>query len=198
MGSAAHLLETLDREGIKVSAAGDKLVVEPASRLNEALRESIRCLKADLLATLAGPSTFADDFEERAALAEVGAGVPREWAEGYARLQVMTRPQVGISIWRWSQVIEDAGRFLDGWASHAAALGWRTLDVFGVHCTKPVERFDAAGLIWCIHGAEIVAITEMSARVKSTSGVVQTYVRHDQHHPEAIAIWQRSEVQSEK
>lgn len=140
---------------------------------------------------------LAEDFAERAALAEVGAGVPREWAEGYARLQV-ARPPAGIANWRWQQVIDDAGRFLDRWAGHAAALGWRTLDVFGVHDEMPAERFDAAGLVWCVRGAEIIVITGKTARLKTASGAVQTFARHDPKHPEAVAIWGRSEVQSEK
>ena len=136
---------------------------------------------------------LADDFPERAALAEIGAGVPREWAEGYARLQVV-RPPAGIAVWRWQQVIDDAGRFLDRWATQAVALGWRTLDVFGVHREKPVERFDAAGLVWLLRGAEVVAITEMMAKLKTTSGATQTYARRDPEHPEAVAVWELSEA----
>lgn len=188
MASAARLLETLDREGIKVSTVGDKLVVEPASKLNPTLRESIRSHKADLIEALSGARPLADDFPERAALAEIGAGVPREWAEGYARLQVV-RPPAGIAVWRWQQVIDDAGRFLDAWATPAAALGWKTSDVFGVHGAKPVERFDAAGLVWLLRGAEVVAIAEMTAKVKTASGAVQTFSRRDPEHPEAVAIW---------
>lgn len=188
MASAARLLETLDREGIKVSTVGDKLVVEPASKLNPTLRESIRSHKADLIEALSGARPLADDFAERAALVEVGAKVPREWAEGFARLQVV-RPPAGIAVWRWQQVIDDAGRFLDRWAAQAAALGWRTLDAFGVHPEKPVERFDAAGLVWLLRGAEVVAIAEMTAKVKTTSGVLQTFSRRDPEHPEAVAVW---------
>ena len=188
MASAARLLETLGREGIKVSAAGDRLVVEPASKLNPELRESIRSHKADLIEALAGARPLADDFPERAALAEIGAGVPREWAEGFARLQVI-RPPAGIAVWRWQQVIGDAGRFLDRWAVQAAALGWKTLDVFGVHGAKPVERFDAAGLVWLLRGAEVIAIAEKTAKVKTPSGAVQTFSRRDPEHPEAVAVW---------
>ena len=131
---------------------------------------------------------LADDFDERAALAEIGAGVPREWGEGYARLQVV-RPPAGIAVWRWRQLIDDAGRFLDRWAIQAAALGWRTLDVFAAHGAKPVERFDAAGLVWCIRGGAVVAIAEMTAKVKTPSGVLQTFARREPEHPEAVAVW---------
>jgi hypothetical protein len=34
-----------------------------------------------------------DDLEERAALVEYGAGVPREWAEGFARLDLAAPPK---------------------------------------------------------------------------------------------------------
>lgn len=188
MASAARLLEALDREGIRVSTAGDKLVVEPASKLNPALRESIRSHKADLIEALSGARPLADDFEERVALAEIGAGVPSEWAEGFARLQVI-RPPAGVAVWRWHQVIDDAGRFLDRWATQAAALDWKTLDVFGVHPEKPVERFDAAGLVWCIRGGEVIAIAQTTARLRTTSGAVQTFSRRDPEHPEAVAVW---------
>ena len=193
MASAARLLEALDREGIRVSTAGDKLVVEPASKLNPTLRESIRSHKADLIEALSGARPLADDFGERAALAEIGAGVPSEWAEGFTRLQVI-RPPAGVAVWRWHQVIDDAGRFLDGWAVQATALGWRTLDVSGVHGAKPVERFDAAGLVWLLRGAKVVAITEKTAKVKTASGAAQTFSRRDPEHPEAVAVWELSEA----
>lgn len=138
-----------------------------------------------------------DDYEERAALAEIGAQVPREWAEGFARLQTCC-PPAGIAVWRWQQVIDDAGRFIDRLAVQAAALGWRTLDVFGVHGAKPVERFDAAGLVWCLHAAEVVAITEKTAKLKTPSGAVQTYARRDPEHPEMVAIWALSEGRADQ
>ena len=55
------------------------------------------------------------DFEERAALVKYGAAVPREWAEGYATLFCMERPE-GIAQKRWQQILDDGGYFLDRWA----------------------------------------------------------------------------------
>jgi hypothetical protein len=117
------------------------------------------------------------------------AGVPREWAEGFARLATMPAP-AGVALWRWQQVVGDGGRFIDRWAVKAAALGWRTLDVFGVHDLKPAERHDAAGLVWTIQGREIVAIAENSARLRAKTGAVLTYARRDPPDPEAVAVWE--------
>lgn len=128
------------------------------------------------------------NYEERAAPAETRVGVPREWAEGFARLQV-GRPPARLSSERWQLVIDDAERFIDRWAAQAAALGWRTLDVFGMHATKPEERLDAAGLIWCIGGADVLAITSYTARLQLRSGVTLSFRRNEAEHPEAAAIW---------
>lgn len=53
-----------------------------------------------------------ENFEERAALVEYGANVPRDWAEGFARLALASPPD-GISVETWWAIIDDAGRLLD-------------------------------------------------------------------------------------
>lgn len=188
MTSAAFILESLGRSGIKIWATGDKVVVEPASRLSPELRENIRTHKAGLLAALVQGHPSADYCAGRVASTEVGTGVPREWTEGFARLQV-TRPPAAIEAWRWQQVINDTGRFLDHWVIRAVVLGWRTLDVFGAHAEKPEARFDAAGLVWCLRGAKVVSITEKAVQLRTPSGAVQTFTRCDPAHPEAVAVW---------
>lgn len=147
------------------------------------------------LATLAGeggrsafpaaPLSPPEDFEERAALAEFGAGVPREWAEGFARLQCAP-PPAGYSVARWVQVVDDAGRFLDAWAAQAAALGWETAEVFGVLPDAPEVRHDGKGLVPLIGGHEVVAITTDSARLK-VGQRQQTYYRRPLPH--SVAVW---------
>ena len=86
------------------------------------------------------------DFEERAALIEYGAGVPREWAEGYARLLCLPFP-TEITPERWKQIIDDGGYFIDRWAVMDAQLGWTTREVFGI---SPARRSTGLiGLDWC-------------------------------------------------
>ena len=84
------------------------------------------------VATVAGVEARNTTFEERAAIVEHDGGAPREWAEGFARLDAATPPK-GFDLGRWRQLIDDGGRFLDRWALTAAECGWSATDVFGLH-----------------------------------------------------------------
>ena len=86
------------------------------------------------------------DREERAAIIEEGAGVPRTWAEGYAALCAMPSPS-GFWPDRWQRIIDATNAFLDRWASEAIRCGWSDLDVFGCDAGAPVAASIAWG--WC-------------------------------------------------
>lgn len=118
------------------------------------------------------------DFEERAALVEYGAGVPREWAEGFALLHP-DRPPAGIAGDRWRRFVDVVGMFLDrGYAAQAAALGWNAVDVFGCDATKPAVCVDLQGLCWLIpEGARLVTLTENAATIRLSTGSIQTFRR---------------------
>ena len=128
-----------------------------------------------------------DAFEERAALVEYGAGVPREWAEGFARLD-LAQPPKGFDERRWRTLIDDGGKFLDRWGGEAARLGWSALDVFGAHPIAPGARYDAAGLVLLIDGGEVIAIRLDRATIRSRLSPSElTYLRT----PKAgvVALW---------
>jgi hypothetical protein len=74
--------------------------------------------------------------EERAAIVQYDANVPREWAEGFAKLSAML-PPANVSEERWQQFIDDCGHFMDKWAGLAAQLGWKPADLFGVARPMP-------------------------------------------------------------
>jgi hypothetical protein len=77
---------------------------------------------------------------------------------------------------RWTQFIDDYGRFLDdGWAERAAALGWGPLDLFGCDRERPFARLDRAGLLWLLHGRRLLALTADSARIETATGSVTYY-----------------------
>jgi hypothetical protein len=116
----------------------------------------------------------ADRFEERAALIEYGAGVPREWAEGFARLDLAS-PPVGFDAKRWRTLIDDGGKFLDRWGGETARLGWSALDLFGAHPVAPAFRYDAAGLVNLISGGDVVDIRTDRAVIRTPSGTSLTY-----------------------
>jgi hypothetical protein len=107
-----------------------------------------------------------DDFEERAAIIEYEADVPRPWAEGFAHMLIMPRPEAVPEI-RWREAIDDGGRFLDKYGHQAAALGWRPADIFA--------RTDRLGLAFLIHGAQVTMIDEAGAVIATTSGSKRFY-----------------------
>ena len=138
-------------------------------------------------------TAFGADYEERAALVEYEAGVPRDWAEGFARLDLAS-PSTGFSIARWRMVIDDGGRFLDRWATEAAGLGWQAIDVFGVHPAAPSARFDAMGLVPIIGGGEVISITERSATIRSPGGQLLVYMRRP--CTGAVCLWDANAISS--
>ena len=57
-------------------------------------------------------SGWTDGQNQRAALVEYGAGIPRAWAEGFEQLASDCQPE-GVPPKRWKIFIDDVGRFLD-------------------------------------------------------------------------------------
>jgi hypothetical protein len=99
--------------------------------------------------------------EWHAILAELRARAPLDW---------MTPD-------RWEMLLRDAGRFLDRWSSTARSMGWTTLDLFGVHPTRPAVRFDVMGLLLLLQGSEVVTLTAESASIRRPSGAILRFHR---------------------
>ncbi len=78
------LLAYLRVSGFTIQPDGDALIVSPASRLTDALREAIRQTKPDLMALL-WAENLREHFEERAAILECDGGLSRNEAEANAR-----------------------------------------------------------------------------------------------------------------
>jgi hypothetical protein len=85
---------------------------------------------------ISAPIVNAEDIEERAAIIQYDGEIPKEWAEGLARLRVMPCPE-GVNETRWRQAVDNAGLFADQWAANANSLGWDTHDIYGVDRNKP-------------------------------------------------------------
>jgi hypothetical protein len=205
--SAVAVLKAARDAGVSVRIDGNELLLEAPKRPSEQLLIELSRSKAEIHALLGGKQPTAGaqrnpgsssnvdtlggehvDFEERAALIEDGTGALREWAEGFARLNLAGRP-TAFSKAQWEQLLDDAGRFLDdGWAVKTAKAGWSVLDVFGVHPLAPNARYDAMGLIPLIRGGALVDIRSDRAVIKSRSGNNLTfYLRRDS--AEAVALW---------
>ena len=158
-----------------IFAAGDKIHLRAPAPLPPQLMNLIREEKPALLLYL----------NQVAA----GDGFPNEWRDGYARLCRMPRPDA-YSGPEWQQLIDDAGYFLDAWASQCSALGWSLVDVFGVALTAPQARHDAKGLVPLLDGKKIVAVTAELAVIETAGGSRQRYFRRTHKPSCAIGpIW---------
>ena len=97
-----------------------------------------------------GIAVWSEDEEERAAIAEREGAIPRDWAEGFARLDPNQAPG-DVPLKRWQRFIDDIGLFLDSpFCANAAALGWGPHDLFGCDRERPFARIDRAGLLWLV------------------------------------------------
>ncbi|MBF0401218.1 MAG: hypothetical protein HQL90_10670 [Magnetococcales bacterium] len=87
-------------------------------------------------------------------------GLPRAWVEGLAQLQAMSRlddipPHCWHAIQTTAVTLESKG-----WAVKAASSGWTTEQVFGIHRSAPLNRFDFMGLLLALaDGSDLTGIT---------------------------------------
>jgi hypothetical protein len=125
---------------------------------------------------VAEQSEPAGDPDERAAIIEYGADVPRQWAEGHAALCSMAPPP-GFSSERWCRIVDATGTFLDRWAADAIACGWSDLDVFGCDAAAPDKRFDCMGLVLLLDRCEVSSVDEAGAALTTETGAPLRYRR---------------------
>src|SRR5205085_4515172 len=93
------------------------------------------------------PSIEGETEAECAAIIDHGPGVPRAWAEGFARLDP-DRPPGDVPARRWQRFVDDVGLFLDSpFCAVVAALGWGSHDLFGCDRDRPFARIDQCGLL---------------------------------------------------
>jgi hypothetical protein len=101
--------------------------------------------------------------------------------DGFAHLERNCPEYVAFANWR--QAVADGQQFLDTWGTQAEALGWNSVELFGLH-EPPAEphptysclsRYDHKGLIWLLECARVVALTADTASIQHKSGTVSTY-----------------------
>ena len=117
-----------------------------------------------------------DSFDERAAIIEHDAGVPRDWAEGFARLNPGCPPR-DIPATRWREIINGIGVFLDQWAAQAIAMGWGAADIFGADATRPEVTWLNSGPLWRGDGARVVEVHPHRIVFETRGGVRQSHYR---------------------
>lgn len=203
-GTVAELLDALERAGIVLALAeGGRLRWSaPAGAMTPEFLALLRRRKGELIARLAqaehegasaertppptqsgeAPAAAGDAVEDRAAILEYDASLPRPWAEGAARLLAGLPPPRGCAPWRWAQVCDDAaGLVAGGWAARAAALGWDAAELFGAMPGVPDARYDAQGLAWLLRGQPVLDLDAAGASIRTPGGgALRFYRRHPQ------------------
>jgi len=135
------------------------------------------------------PSQRQEQQQERAAIVEFDARIPRAWAEGFAQLHP-DRPPAGVPLMRRQQFVDDVGRFLDdGFAKKAAVLGLGPFDLFECDADRPFARIDQQGLCWLIAGNRLVDLSKNAAIIETWTGARQTW-RRKQSNIGRVLAWE--------
>ncbi|MBP2229646.1 hypothetical protein J2847_002945 [Azospirillum agricola] len=104
-----------------------------------------------------------DDFEERAAMMEFEAGLPRAWAESLARLATANKPGAYLPE-RWAVIVGDAHRLIAGHVARFVSFGWEPADV-----KELIPRLD---------GREIVSVSMDHVAVRMPAGnIARIHIR---------------------
>ncbi len=192
---ALVLLRQAREAGLAVLQEGDTLVIRGPKRAEPIARLLIEN-KPEVLAVLASaicgarPAHIVPETEkERAAIVEYDGRVPRDWAEGYARLDA-AHPPADVPLRRWQCFVDDVGRLLDSrFCAVAATLGWSAFGLFGCDRNRPFARIDRAGLCWLIAGNRLVDLSQDAAIIETWTGARQTY-RRKPSEPSRVLAWE--------
>jgi hypothetical protein len=180
--SAAIALRVAHTAGIRLSVDGNELIMQANSPPSQTVIDILSRNRAGLLALLrsANDDQPADDrrfeLDERAAIIEHYGCIPREWVEGFARLNPAC-PPARMSPKRWRAVIDAVGEFLDQWVVRAAALGWTPQDLFGADSICPEVSWLNSGPLWFGDGSRIIEINADSLVIETKSGARLTHYR---------------------
>jgi hypothetical protein len=187
--SALEAIAEAQAAGVNITVDGDDLLLDAQRAPPAPIVQAITHNKKEILRLLAKANSLHGlyELEERSAIVEFDGGAPREWAEGFARLDI-AKPLRGFTIDRWQQLIDDGGRFLDRWAGKATELGWGATDVFGVNTGVPIVQQDANGLVSLIRGGDVVDIRADRATIKMLGGTYLTYLRRPTGN--VAAVWE--------
>jgi hypothetical protein len=172
--TAAPVIEAVRRAGGRILVRGKHLRLSAPVPLPDGLIAEVRQHKAEILDLLgtAAPVLFE---RQRPSASPVDISIER-WRRGVERLSSMS-PPLSYPERAWTQLLADAGRFLERWGTQAARLDWRTWELFGCHRRAPFGRIDGMGLVPLLRGNELVALTDAEGAIRTRTGARQTYRR---------------------
>ncbi len=134
------------------------------------------------------PGDFEQGVREQNSALEAlrSAHIPSEWRDGLCKIST-SDPLDGFSPEAWSAMIDDGAEFLAQWGEQATNLGWRTVDIFGLHPIAPAPRVGCWGLAFLIQRGEVVALTDNAATIRRRSNAVLTWRRFPD--AEQVPVW---------
>lgn len=115
----------------------------------------------DLLAPnapIVGRVGLRDEIEERAAIIEYDAAVPRPWALAYALLLTAKRPE-WLSADQWQSHLNAAGSLLGSWAAQMDRLGIHPVEVLGIDGQCPERPWEPSCLLPALVGVTVGAVS---------------------------------------
>jgi hypothetical protein len=90
---------------------------------------------------------------------------------------------------RWKATVETVRRLAGLWDAQARRLGWREIDLYGLHPRAPRARYDCKGLFWMVSPTDrIAALDASAAAIEKPSGSILKYYRPN-HDSEAVLAW---------
>lgn len=150
-----------------VSSSDDAISAESANRTDD------------------GHELLGEAEEERAGIVDHDGKIPREWAEGFARLDP-DRPPARVPLRRWRAVIDVIGTFLGRSAAEAAALGWQAADIFGADSARPDVTWLNAGPLWSGDSARVVEVHADRIIFETKGGARQSAYRRPHLRPRSL------------
>ena len=141
-------------------------------------------------ATPAATSKSADFRAVQPPIAPAVANVASvaNWAAGVERMARGYCPG-GLRETEWRQMVMDARSTLQNWGADFIALGWTTLEVFGVNRNPRARRLDIPGLVYLLHGRPVEAIDRNTATIRANSRDCLTFQR-ELVAPGGIPVWE--------
>jgi hypothetical protein len=175
--TAILALERARAVGVTFAVDGDWLLMEAPAKPPDEVLDLLRRHKPAIVALLrpaivSGPSKYVMRSLDRIAKAPPRWDVPPD---------------------RWDEIVENVHRLAAVWDAQARRLGWRELDLYGLHPAAPKARYDARGLFVTVSPTDrIIAIADAAATIEKVNGSIVRYYRLT-HDTDAVLAWDVSE-----
>ena len=178
MSTASRLVHEAVNQGGRLRVEGGTIKLTAREPLADSLVSELRENKPAIIKYLTGG---------RCGLPE-NIAPPSEWVEGVSSLANMDAPGDWPEV-KWPGTVRGAGSFLKAWGGTAHALGWTTLDCFGVHLIAPFVNIRGRGLALSMFAGDVALLLPDKAVIRRANGARLTAPRWPTP-PGTVPIWE--------